>query len=44
MFFACERLGIAASQCLYVGDHVRDIEGWPQCRHAYRGGWLGLSQ
>ena len=18
--------------------------GWPQCRHAYRGGWLGLSQ
>ena len=26
MFFACERLGIAASQCLYVGDHVRDIE------------------
>ena len=26
MFFACERLGVEASQCLYVGDHVRDIE------------------
>ena len=26
MFFACERLGIAASQCLSCGDHVRDIE------------------
>ncbi|MNN72988.1 Phosphoglycolate phosphatase [compost metagenome] len=26
MFYACERLGVEASQCLYVGDHVRDIE------------------
>ncbi|MGL5949737.1 MAG: HAD-IA family hydrolase [Aeromonas sp.] len=26
MFYACERIGVAAADCLYVGDHVRDIE------------------
>ncbi|CAJ1779967.1 HAD family hydrolase [Aeromonas salmonicida] len=26
MYFACEQLGIDAAHCLYVGDHVRDIE------------------
>ncbi|OCQ42748.1 haloacid dehalogenase [Aeromonas veronii] len=26
MFFACEKLGVEAAHCLYVGDHVRDIE------------------
>lgn len=26
MFFACEQLGVKASHCLYIGDHVRDIE------------------
>ncbi|MGL5224832.1 MAG: HAD family hydrolase [Aeromonas sp.] len=26
MFFACEQLKIEASHCLYVGDHLRDIE------------------
>jgi phosphoglycolate phosphatase len=26
MFFACDQLGVEAAHCLYVGDHVRDIE------------------
>ncbi|AMQ42553.1 haloacid dehalogenase [Aeromonas veronii] len=26
MFFACKKLGVEAAHCLYVGDHVRDIE------------------
>ncbi|MNE69447.1 Phosphoglycolate phosphatase [compost metagenome] len=26
MYYACERLGVEAAHCLYVGDHVRDIE------------------
>jgi 2-phosphoglycolate phosphatase len=26
MYFACDKLGIEAAHCLYVGDHVRDIE------------------
>ena len=26
MFYACDQLGVAARDCLYVGDHIRDIE------------------
>jgi phosphoglycolate phosphatase len=26
MFLACKEIGIAPADCLYVGDHIRDIE------------------
>lgn len=26
LFFACAQLGVAAADCLYIGDHIRDIE------------------
>ncbi|WP_230658652.1 HAD family hydrolase [Psychrobacter sp. I-STPA10] len=26
LFLACQQLGVEPSQCIYVGDHVRDIE------------------
>ncbi len=26
LWHACEQIGVAAKECLYVGDHIRDIE------------------
>jgi phosphoglycolate phosphatase len=26
LWHACEQIGVAAKDCLYVGDHIRDIE------------------
>jgi 2-phosphoglycolate phosphatase len=26
LWYACEQIGVAAKECLYVGDHIRDIE------------------
>jgi len=40
MFYACAQLGVEPAECLYVGDHIRDIEaGRAAGMHTAIAGW-----